>query len=150
MTVTREDSSSNSQKQMERPTAKHQAELGDSCGRGRGRIVKVRGNKDITRKPTESANLGPQGLTETELTIRSLHGSNLDPLHICYSFIACCSYRTPNSGSGGYLSLFFWGPFSSCWMVLFSLNRRGGAQSYCNLMCHDWFIPGRTVLLRIL
>lgn len=28
----------------------------------------------------------------------SLHGSNLGPLHICYSCIVCCSYGTPNSG----------------------------------------------------
>ena len=40
--------------------------LGESYGRGGGRIKGDREVKDTTRKPTESTNLGPWGLTETE------------------------------------------------------------------------------------
>ena len=51
---------------MQRPTAKHQAELKESCGRVGDRIERAGEVKDITRRPTESSNLDPWGLTETE------------------------------------------------------------------------------------
>ena len=51
---------------MQRPTAKHQAELKESCGRVGDRIERAGEVKDITRRPTESSNLSPWGLTETE------------------------------------------------------------------------------------
>ena len=39
-------------------------ELGKSCGGWGARIEEAREVKDTSRKPTESTNLGPQGLTE--------------------------------------------------------------------------------------
>jgi hypothetical protein len=50
--------------------AKHQAEPGKSFWRRGRRIEGDRGVEDTTRKPTDSTNLGPQGLTETEPTTR--------------------------------------------------------------------------------
>ena len=64
--VIREASPSNRWKQMQRPTAKHSAELGESCGREGGKNVGARGVKDTIRKPTESTNLGSQVLTEVD------------------------------------------------------------------------------------
>ena len=40
----------------------------NSAEEGKERIVGASGVKDTTRKPAESANLGSQRLTETELT----------------------------------------------------------------------------------
>jgi hypothetical protein len=52
---------------MQRHTFKHQVELGESCGRVGGRIEQAGERvKDTTRRPTESTNLSPGGLTETE------------------------------------------------------------------------------------
>jgi hypothetical protein len=51
---------------MQRPTSKHQAELTESYGRVKDKIEKAGRVKDITRRPTESTNLGPWGLIETE------------------------------------------------------------------------------------
>jgi hypothetical protein len=73
-------------------------ELGESYGRGRGRIEGARGVKDTIRKPTESTNLGPWGLMETELPVSMEPGSinemDLGPPHICSSFAAGSSSRT--------------------------------------------------------
>ena len=41
-------------------------ELEESYGRVERRFLAARGVKDTARKPTESTNLDPQGLTETE------------------------------------------------------------------------------------
>jgi len=46
---------------MQRPTAKHQEELGESCRRGGGRMEGTRGVKATTRKPTESTKPEPIG-----------------------------------------------------------------------------------------
>jgi hypothetical protein len=51
-------------KQMQRPTAKHQAKLRELCERVGHRIELAR--EDTTGRPTESTNLGPWGLTDTE------------------------------------------------------------------------------------
>ena len=52
---------------MQRHTFKHQVELGESCGRVGGRIEQAGERvKDTTRRPTESTNLSPWVLTETE------------------------------------------------------------------------------------
>ena len=45
-------------------------ELRESCRRVGGKITGARGVKDTARKHKESTNLGSQGLTETEPTIR--------------------------------------------------------------------------------
>jgi hypothetical protein len=42
-------------------------ELGKSCERVGGRIKGPGGGRDSTRRPTESINLDPWGLTEAEL-----------------------------------------------------------------------------------
>jgi hypothetical protein len=51
---------------MQKLTAKSFGELGETCRRRGGRIVGVRGFKDITRKPTESTNVVSWLLTDTE------------------------------------------------------------------------------------
>jgi hypothetical protein len=50
--VSWEASSSSRWKQMQRPIAKHQAELRESCGRGGVRIKGAGVVKDTTRRPT--------------------------------------------------------------------------------------------------
>jgi hypothetical protein len=40
--------------------------LGESCRKVGDRIEQAGGAKDITKRPTESTNMGPWGLTETE------------------------------------------------------------------------------------
>jgi hypothetical protein len=57
--------------QVQKPTVKHQAELGDS--RVEDRIEQARRVKDITRRPTGSTNLGPESMQELDR----------DHLHIC-------------------------------------------------------------------
>jgi len=55
---------------MQRPTPKHQEVLKKSCERVGDRIKQAREVKDTTRSPTESTNLGPEGLRD--LTINPL------------------------------------------------------------------------------
>jgi hypothetical protein len=62
-TVSWEASSSSQWKQMQSPTAKHQAELYESCGRVRDR---TEGTEGFLRSRKKSTNLVPWGLTETE------------------------------------------------------------------------------------
>ena len=64
---------------MQRPTAKHQEELGESCERVRDKTEQARGVKDTTRRPTESTNLDPEELTESELPTKEHAGLNLGP-----------------------------------------------------------------------
>jgi hypothetical protein len=45
-------------------------ELGEFCGRGGGSIAEARGVKDTARKPIESIDLDPYGLTETKSPAR--------------------------------------------------------------------------------
>jgi hypothetical protein len=49
---------------IQRPTAKYQAELGESYGRVGDRSEQTRGVKDTIIRPTETTNLGAWGLTE--------------------------------------------------------------------------------------
>jgi hypothetical protein len=70
LVVTRKKLSSNWWKQIQRLTAKPEAELRESCRRWGGRTVWAREIKDTTRKLTKLTNLGPQRLTEPELTTR--------------------------------------------------------------------------------
>jgi hypothetical protein len=51
---------------MQRPTANHQADFVETCGRVRGRIEGTGVVKDTTKRLTEPTNLGPWGLMETE------------------------------------------------------------------------------------
>jgi hypothetical protein len=51
---------------MQRPRVKHQAELGESCERVGDRTEGTGGVKNTTRRCTESTNLCPWQLTETE------------------------------------------------------------------------------------
>ena len=60
---------------MQRPTAKHQEELGESCERVRDKTEQARGVKDTTRRPTESTNLDPEELTESELPTKEHAGA---------------------------------------------------------------------------
>jgi len=54
-------------KQLQIPTAKYWMELRDSHGRVRGRIEGREMDRISTGKPTESTNLNPCGISETEL-----------------------------------------------------------------------------------
>lgn len=66
-------------------TAKHQAELRESHGRGRGNTVGARRGKkkNTTRNPTESTNLGIQALQSLNRQPRRLLGSGLSHMRIC-------------------------------------------------------------------
>jgi hypothetical protein len=59
-----------------RSRAKHQAEFGSLVGHS---IEKARGAKDTTKRPSESINLGPWGLTETEPPTKEHAGTGLRP-----------------------------------------------------------------------
>jgi hypothetical protein len=54
------------------PNAKHQMELGESCGRIGDRIEQSAVVKDNTSRPTELTNLVPWGFTETEPLTKEL------------------------------------------------------------------------------
>lgn len=51
---------------MQRTKVKHEAELGESCGRGGERTVGTGEVNDTTRIPTESSTLDPWELEDTE------------------------------------------------------------------------------------
>jgi hypothetical protein len=75
---------------MQRPTAKHQAELRESCGREGCRIEQATRVKYTTRRPTESIVLGSRGLTENELPTKEHVGAVYGlPTHLSpmYSFV---------------------------------------------------------------
>lgn len=86
--VIRETSSSDWLKQIQGLTAKYWAEFSEPCWREGGRIEQARGWISRT----------PQGNTQKQLTWAhrssqkldqqpgNLHGTNLNPLHMCYSF----------------------------------------------------------------
>jgi hypothetical protein len=62
---------------MQRPTAKHQEELGEPCGTVGNGTDRAKGVKNTTRRPTESTNLGPWG-SERLNQLRSMQGLGLD------------------------------------------------------------------------
>lgn len=65
---------------------------------------------------------------------KSLYGSNLGSLHICYGCVAWCSCGTPTSKSGDVSdSCLLWGHFSSYWVVSSILDMR-------YVLCHVWLI----------
>ena len=106
-------SPSNCWKLMQRPTAKHWMELGESCGRGGGRTEKTRGVMDVTRKPTLSYP-GLWGSWRQNHQPGSRHGMNLGPLHMCNSCVAGSSCGTPKVGAGAVSQYIvcFWIPFA--------------------------------------
>lgn len=73
--------------------------------------------------PTESTKQDSRGPKEIEATSMNLHGSVSGLSVYMLWLLACCYWRTPNSGSGdssdSCLLLRF---FSSCWVSLPSLN----------------------------
>jgi hypothetical protein len=108
MTVFWEASSRSWWRQMQRPTAKHQSEPGESCGRVGDRSEQVRGVKDMRRRCTESTNLVPWGLTEIlGHQPRNMQELDLDPLQICSKCTDWFSCGYPNRWSGSCLSLCF-------------------------------------------
>lgn len=68
---------------MSSPTAKHEVEVKKSCGRLRVMIEGTGGVKNTIRRRTETNNLGPWGLTETEPQTKEHSWTDLAPLHIC-------------------------------------------------------------------
>jgi hypothetical protein len=73
-------------KQMQRPTAKHWMQLRDFYGRFRERIDSPEGDRNSTRRPTESTNLDPWGFWETEPPAKehtqSRSSSSPPPTHV--------------------------------------------------------------------
>jgi len=61
----------------------------------------VRGVKDTTRKPMNQQTWIHRGTLTLNQQSGSLHGSNTDPLGICYSYVAWCFGGTPNRESRG-------------------------------------------------
>ena len=70
---------------MQRPRAKHQAEIRESCERVGDRTEQARGVKDTTRRSTESTNLGLCRLIETEPLTKEHAGGEPRPP---YTFVA--------------------------------------------------------------
>jgi hypothetical protein len=64
---------------MQRPTAKHQVELGESCVRVGKRTEQAEGVKNTARRHTDSTNLGPRGLPEAEPPTKELAGAGPRP-----------------------------------------------------------------------
>jgi hypothetical protein len=115
---------SNWQKQMQKPTAKH-IELREPCRRVRGRVLGARRVKDTSRKPTESTMWIQKGPNRLSCQPGIMPGNDLEPLHICNSCATGSSWRTPKVGAG--LSLTLLSAFRSLspdWVALCSLNRR--------------------------
>jgi hypothetical protein len=53
-------------KQVQRPTAKNWIELQDSYEKAGGRMEGPEGDRNSTGRPTESTDVDPAGLSETE------------------------------------------------------------------------------------
>ena len=77
-----------------------------------GGIEEARADKYTTRKPTESTNLGLQGLTEMELPTGQMHEMDLGPLHICNSCAADSLCETPKMRTGAIILFSIWVAFS--------------------------------------
>ena len=80
---------------MQRPTAKCQGVWWKS----KDRIEQTGGAQDPTGTPTESTNLGPQGLTETK-PLKSIQGLDLGTLvaqHICSVCATWTLFVSPNN-----------------------------------------------------
>jgi hypothetical protein len=80
-------------------------ELEKSCSRAGKRIEGPSGDKNSTRRPTESTNLDPWELPETESATKGHTWARPrppSPLHICSRCAAWSSYRAPNNWTGGY------------------------------------------------
>ena len=114
ITVSWEASSSSRWKQIERPAAKHQTELRTSWGRVGDRIEPAAWVKNITRRLTESTNLGPQGSRRLGPQAGTMQGLDLDILHIFNKCSAWSLCDSPNKWSGAVSVsvLFHWIPFS--------------------------------------
>jgi hypothetical protein len=93
VTVSWEASSSIRWKQVQRPTAKHQAEFRESCGKVGDRTNWARG----PRRPTESTNLSPERFTEAETPTKSMQELGLDSIHIWNRCAAWFSCGSPNN-----------------------------------------------------
>jgi hypothetical protein len=126
MTVSWEASSISGRSQMQRPTTKHQAKPGESCGRVGDRSKQVRGVKDTTSRSTESWDL-----TEPGPLTREHRGAGPRPQHICSKCIAWSSCASPNKWNGGLSwSLFpdIWLPLPPTWTAWLGLSGRGCTQ----------------------
>lgn len=90
---------------MQQPTAKHQVELGKSCGRVGDRTEQVRGVKDTTRFRVNSPGTTGAGVGSQRLNYqpKSMQGMDLGPLHICSKYAAWSSCGSSNNWSGGCL-----------------------------------------------
>jgi|UPI00001F81E3 hypothetical protein len=68
---------------MQRYTARHQEKLQVPCGRVGDRNDQAREIKNTQRKPTESTNMGPREITETELlTKEQTEAGSKTPTHL--------------------------------------------------------------------
>jgi len=87
---------------MQKPSAKHWMELGDSYRRVQGTIVGPKGDRNITGSQTESTNLDPWNSQRLNHQLTSLHGLDVGPLHICSRYMTMSLRGSPNNWSGGY------------------------------------------------
>jgi hypothetical protein len=61
---------------MQRPTAKNQVDLRESCGRVGDGSEQARGIKNTTKRPAESINLDPWGLKQSGPPTREHAGAS--------------------------------------------------------------------------
>lgn len=113
------------------------------------RIIGARKVKDTTKAQNQLTMLhrGPQRLNQQP---GRLCGSDLESLHLCNGCVACVLVGLLPVGVGAVSDPFAcFGDSFSYFIPLSSLNRRGGALSYYNWMCHVWLTSnGRSALFR--
>jgi hypothetical protein len=68
---------------MQRPIVKQWIKCGDSYGRVGGITAGPKGNRNFTRRPTESTNLDPWNSQRRNHQPKSIHGLDLGPFHTC-------------------------------------------------------------------
>lgn len=71
-----------------KPTAIHQAELGESCRRLRESTEHTGGVKDTTRRSTESTTVGPSWFMESEPSTKEHTGAGPNPTLTTHTFMA--------------------------------------------------------------
>jgi hypothetical protein len=86
---------------MQIPTDKHWTEVRDSFGRVERRIEVLEGDKNSIGRPTESTNLDPWGLSETEPPTKEHTLVGLRPQNICSRHAAQFPCGSPNNWSRG-------------------------------------------------
>ena len=131
-------------KQIQRPTAKHQTELGKSCGRVGGRTEGPKEDRDSTERPIESNNLDPWGLPETEPPTKegawARHGSTTH-MQQMWSLVFMLVPQLVKQSQPFNLLLPFGSDFPG-WAALSGLSQVGCAWFCSDVMCQSVVVPG--------